>query len=113
MHIQQDGYETLVREIMAKSDRLQAFVGNRGEGGCFDPSTTTHLRRRAELCRLLYKRNIYEPAMMPAGKDMIYEPRDRQANSTQAANVYQIVRLIRKRPTCIYIERNLAEILYG
>ena len=112
MSVQHDSYEALVQEILAKSDRLRAFTAHNDEAIDLDIEMSSHLRRRSEIRRLLYERSISDAAGLRAGKDMVYNPRDRQASLSQATNVYQIVRLLRKRPFSIHMTRKLAAILH-
>jgi Protein of unknown function (DUF3638) len=109
--VQHDSYESLVQEILAKSDRIRAFTADEDEAIGFDIEIPSHLRRRGEIRRLLYKRGISDPGGLITGKDMVYKPRDRQASLPQATNVYQIVRLVRKHPFRIHMTRELAAIL--
>ena len=111
MSVQHDSYEGLVREILAKSDRLRAFTVDEDEGIDFDIEIPSHLRTRGEIRRLPYERGIADPGGLTAGKDMVYKPRDRQATFSQAINVYQIVRLVRKQPFRIHMTKDLADIL--
>jgi hypothetical protein len=112
MSVQHDSYETLVQEILAKSDRLRAFTAHNDEVIDFDIEIPSHLRRRSAIRRLLYERSISDPGELTTGKDMVYKPRDRQASLPQATNVYQIVKLIRKQPFSIHMTRELAAILH-
>jgi hypothetical protein len=105
MSVQHDSYESLVQEILAKSDRLRAFTAHNDEAIDFDIEIPSHLRRRSEIRRLLYERSISDSGGLTTGKDMVYKPRDRQATLPQATNVYQIVRLVRKQPFSIHMRR--------
>lgn len=111
MSIQHDSYEALVLKILAKSDRLRAFVPHNEDGINFDIQVPSHLRRRGEISRLVYERSISELDRLTTGKDMVYKSRDQQASLPHATNVYQIARLVRKRPFSIYLTRDLAAIL--
>ena len=111
--IQHDSYELLAQEILAKSDRLRAFaVQNIKDPNCY-LEVSSHLRRRGESRRVLYERSICNSGTPSTREDMIYEPRDRQANSIEATNVYQVVRLIRKQPFSFHMTRDLATILHS
>jgi len=112
MSVQHDKYETLIQQILAKSDRLRAFTAHNDEAIDFDIELPSHLRRRSEI-RRLYERSISDPGGLANGKDMVYKPRDRQASLPQATNVYQIARLVRKQPFSIHMRRKLAAILHG
>ena len=109
--VQHDSYESLAQEILAKSDRLRAFTADGDEAIDFDIEIPSHLRRRGEIRRLLYERGASNPGGSLTGEDMVYNPRDRQANSPQATNVYQTVGLIRKQPFRAHMKRKLAAIL--
>ena len=111
MSIQHDGYETLVLEILAKSDRLGAFAPHNEDGINFDIQVPSHLRRRGEIRRLVYERGSSESGRLTTGNDMVYKSRDRQASLPHATNVYQIVRLVCRRPFSIHLTRDLAAIL--
>ena len=109
--VQHDSYKSLTQEIIAKSDRLRAFTADENEVIDFDIEIPFHLRRRGEVRRLLYERGISDPGGLMNGRDMVYNPRDRQANLLQATNVYQTVRLIRKQTFRAYMTRDLAAVL--
>ncbi|KAF4631564.1 hypothetical protein G7Y89_g6567 [Cudoniella acicularis] len=109
--VQHDSYESLVQEILAKSDRLRAFTADEDEAIDFDSEIPSHLRRRGEIRRLLYERGISDPGGLVTRKDMVYKPRDRQTSLPQAINVYQTVGLVRKQPFCIHMTKELAAIL--
>lgn len=111
MNIQQDQYQALVQEILMKSAKLRAFTLNNKEAIDFSLDNRSHLRRRGEIRRLLYERSMSDPERMMTGNDMEYEPRDRQASSPQAINVYRTVKLIRQRPFKVHMEIDLAVIL--
>jgi Protein of unknown function (DUF3638) len=112
MSIQHDSYDALVQEILAKSERLRAFAPLKEETICFDNQIPNHLRRRGQIRRLVYERGSSDSGRLMTGKDMVYKPRDRHASLPQATNVYQIVRLARKRPFSIHMTRDLAAILH-
>jgi Protein of unknown function (DUF3638) len=115
MSVQHDSYETLLQEILAKSDRLGAFTAHNDEAIDFDETDVqvpSHLRRRGQIRRLLYERSFSDSGGLISGKDIIYKPRDREITLSQANNVYQIVRLVRKRPFTIHMTRKLAAILH-
>jgi len=113
MSIQHDSYEGLVEGILAKSDRLRAFTADEAKGIDFDIEISSHLRTRGENRRLLYERGISDRGGLNTRKDMVYTPRDRQTSLSQATNVYQIVRLVRKQPFRIHMTKELAAILQG
>lgn len=110
--VQHDSYEGLVQEILAKSDRLRAFTAREGEEIDFKIKISSHLRRRGEIRRRLYERGMSDPGGF-IESDIVYRPRDRKASLPQAANVYQIVGLFRKRPFRAYMSKELAAILQG
>ena len=109
--IQQDTYETLVQEILAKSDRLHVFAARNEEGVRVETEIPSHLRQRGQIRRLLYERNVVDSAKLPSEMDKVYKSRDRHVSLPQATNVYQITRLIRERPFRTQTTRNLASIL--
>jgi hypothetical protein len=109
--IQHDSYETVVQNILAKSDRLRAFTVQHDKAIDIDIEFPSHLRRRGEIHRLLYERNISDPEELTTKEGTVYKPRDRQASLPQATNVYQIVRLILKQPFSIHMKRKLPAIL--
>ncbi|RYP29500.1 hypothetical protein DL767_006690 [Monosporascus sp. MG133] len=101
--IQHDGYESLVRDIMEKSNRLNKFASVTAKD--FLIKGPTHLRRRGETHRRLYER----PTLDTAGQitpDMVYVPRDRKATA-KAANVYGIARLILTHCSSLYMDTTL------
>ncbi|KAH0566486.1 hypothetical protein GP486_000104 [Trichoglossum hirsutum] len=112
MSIQHDSYEPLVRDVLEKSDRLRAFSLHNKERTEYEAQILPHLRKRGEIRRLLYERDSSGPGGSTTQHDVVYQPRDRNANLPQASNVYQIVRLIRKRPFSIHMKRDLVAILH-
>ncbi|RYP58023.1 hypothetical protein DL771_011363 [Monosporascus sp. 5C6A] len=105
--IQHDGYESLVRDIMEKSNRLNKFASVTAKD--FLIRGPTHLRRRGEMHRRLYER----PTLDTAGQitpDMVYVPRDRKATA-KAANVYGIARLILTHCSSLYMDTTLMSML--
>jgi hypothetical protein len=111
MSIQHDSYEGLIQEILTKSERLQAFNTNEDKGINLSIDIPSHLQRRGELRRRLYERSISDLGRLVIEKDKVYKPRDRLVNLPQATNVYQIVRVFRKQPFRIQINKELAAIL--
>ena len=112
-YIQQDSYEALVQELLEKSERLRAFVTHDTEATKNTIEDSSHLRKRGEICRLLYERNHDDSDKPMNGKDVIYRPRDREVNLAQAANVYKIVQLIRRKSFSVHMKRGLPDILHG
>ncbi|KAM3084368.1 hypothetical protein ACMFMG_001526 [Clarireedia jacksonii] len=110
-NIQHDSYESIIQEILAKSDRLRAFTAHNEEAINFDIQASSHLRKRSETRRRLYERSITDIGESTTRKDMVYKPRDQQANLPQATNVHQIVELIRRHPFEIHTSRELPDIL--
>lgn len=112
MNIQHDSYEEIVNEIVAKSNRIRAFVTtDEKEAPCSDIETPLHLRRRGNFQRLLYERESSDSVEMITAKDMVYNSRDRQASLPQATKVYQTVQLLRKQPFHTHVEKKLVTIL--
>ena len=112
MSVQHDSYEALIQEILAKSDRLRAFAASNEEAIDLETEISSHLRRRSEIRRLLYERDIPDPDASVTQQDRVYNPRDRQASLPQATNVYQIVSLIRKQPFTVHMTNELAAVLH-
>ncbi|OCK76192.1 hypothetical protein K432DRAFT_428888 [Lepidopterella palustris CBS 459.81] len=111
MNIQHDSYEAFAQEILTKSNRLQSFAQYHEEAMEFKTEIPSHLQTRGQIRRLVYERGSSDSDRLTTGKDTDYKPRDRQASLPQATNVYQIVRLVRKRPFSISMTRDLAAIL--
>ena len=111
MSVQNDSYETLAQEILAKSDRIGAFNAHTDEAIDFDVEISSHLRRRGQIRRLLYERSVSDSDGLNTVEDVIYKPRDREITLSQANNVYQIVRLVRKQPFNLHMTRKLAAVL--
>ncbi|XXH02381.1 hypothetical protein Hte_008756 [Hypoxylon texense] len=88
--IQHDGFASVVRDIVTKSNQVNEFASDASKPiACED---FTHLRRRGEMHRRLYECPAVDTAntIMP---DIVYHPRDRRASS-RAAHVYEVARLI-------------------
>ncbi|KAK7749315.1 hypothetical protein SLS62_008284 [Diatrype stigma] len=101
--VQHDRYESLVRDIVEKSNRLNKFASSTAKA--FETKPPSHLRARGESQRKLYER----PTVDQPGKvtmDGVYIPRDRRATSL-AVNVYQTARLVSKRYHSIHQNINL------
>jgi hypothetical protein len=111
MSIQHDSYDIIVQSILRKSDNLQVFAQNNEEALKLDIRTPSHLQIRGEVGRHLYECTAFDAGRPTTRTDTVYEPRDRMANSSQAVNVYQIVRLVRREPFSIYMRRDLSSIL--
>lgn len=105
--IQHDGYESLTRDIMERSNRLNKFVDLAGKD--FDIRKPTHLRYRGELHRRLYERPALD-AVDQVTEDQIYIPRDRKV-TPKAANVYRIARLILGRCSTLHMNTTLQSVL--
>ena len=110
--IQHDSYETIIQELLVKSERLRAFETRDTEAMDLNMDAPSHLRKRSETRRRLYERSIYDLDKSTIKEDLSYTPRDRQANLAQASNVYQIVRLLRQRPFSIYMKKDLVTTLH-
>ncbi|KAF7944017.1 hypothetical protein EAE96_010427 [Botrytis aclada] len=110
-NIQHESYETLIQEILAKSDRLRAFTAHNNEAVDLDIPAPSHLRKRSGARRRLYERIITDVDELTTKEDMVYKPRDQQTNLPQATNVYQIVELICKHPFKIHMIRELPDVL--
>ncbi|KAF2797566.1 hypothetical protein K505DRAFT_358267 [Melanomma pulvis-pyrius CBS 109.77] len=110
MTIQHDAYESLVQEILGKSEQLSVFSPNNEQDVQVDTYTLTHLRKRGIAQRRLYERSVLD-TNDEAGGDKVYKSRGQQANSTQAGKVYRIVKLLQTQPFKIYTTRELSVIL--
>jgi hypothetical protein len=111
MNIQHDSYKPLVKEILAKSDRLRAFSALNREATTFDIESPPHLRKRSQGRRYLYERSKANKDEPTVWNDIVYNSRDRQANSQQAINVFEIVKLFRNTHFRIKIQNSLPHIL--
>ncbi|KAJ2891475.1 uncharacterized protein MKZ38_000327 [Zalerion maritima] len=103
--IQHDVLESIVEQILNKSDRLEAFASNRDDE--VSTRSPSHLRKRGESQRLLYERGGSDWEGSLTCRDVRYESRCRDLSLSQAANVCQIVGLIRKRPFKIHVKRGI------
>ncbi|KAI1778973.1 hypothetical protein F4818DRAFT_455215 [Hypoxylon cercidicola] len=88
--IQHDGFASVIRDIINKSNRLNEFAN--GTANSLPCGERTQLHCRGEMHRRLYERPMVDTAD-PTAPDVVYHPRDREASS-KAANVYEVVRLI-------------------
>ncbi len=111
IHIQHNGYAKHVQNILLKSEQLQVLSLGKDEMMGLDHRSQSFLQNRGELQRCMYKRDSPEVAGSVAPKDLVYEPRDRYADSDQATNVYQTARLLQEEPFNLYTTRTLASIL--
>jgi hypothetical protein len=110
MTIQHDAYESLVQDILSKSERLRVFAPNNEEDIRVGTYTTTHLRKRGIAQRRLYERSILD-RKEETGGDKVYKSRGQHANSAQAGKVYHIARLLQTQPFSIHTTRELSAIL--
>ncbi|KAI0444448.1 hypothetical protein F4803DRAFT_249140 [Xylaria telfairii] len=103
--IQCDGYKPLIEAIKQKSNNLEVFATGSG----FDISETDHLCHRGRA-----QRNIYDPLLDVESNEGIveafYTPRDRRSGA-EAAQVYQISRVILSRCLQFYMGTTLKDIL--
>ncbi|KAK6605240.1 hypothetical protein H4I95_05046 [Botrytis cinerea] len=108
--VQHDSFESLVQEILAKSDQLRCFTTDQDTPINFETDCPLQLRKRGEIQRLRYERSVSYLGNSTTA-DMMYESRDRHANLHQANNVYQIAGLFHKQTFRIHLTRKLADIL--
>ncbi|TGJ78854.1 hypothetical protein E0Z10_g9910 [Xylaria hypoxylon] len=103
--IQCDGYRQAIEAIKAKSNNLQVFTTDSG----FELRETNHLCRRGGA-----QRQIYDPFLDVEASyefvDAVYFPRDRQYG-VEAAQVYQIARVVLSRCSIFHMGRTLRSIL--
>ncbi|KAI0192647.1 hypothetical protein EV127DRAFT_362474 [Xylaria flabelliformis] len=103
--IQCDGYRPLLEAIKEKSNNLQVFTPGPG----FGLIETSHLCRRGRA-----QRQIFDPFLdIEIGQGVTetsYAPRDRRS-SPEAAQVYQIARVIISRCSQFYMGMTLRDIL--
>lgn len=134
--IQHERLETLARDLLRKSHRLQPFSENTPHVEVVE--VASHLRRRAEIIRSVYDpSSIHPPSLNPSIKhasngnspngqaqtpqyyqaqsmrDKFYAARDHGIDSAMAINVKHIVKAIFKRPFNISKRINLRSILIG
>lgn len=88
--IQHDGFASVVRDIISKSNQVNEFASDASKPIACEELTP--LRRRGETHRRLYERPAVDTAS-PTVPDVVYHPRDRRVSS-RAAHVYEVVRLI-------------------
>ncbi|CZT52840.1 uncharacterized protein RSE6_14221 [Rhynchosporium secalis] len=110
--IQHESYGPLVRGILAKSNRLQAFNTAHGDAPTqLDADEVSDLQKRAEIRRRLYERENSDLPSPAQGEDSVYTSRDREFSLSQATNVYRIAKLLIKQPFSIHQTSNLSAIL--
>ncbi|KAH6856123.1 hypothetical protein B0I37DRAFT_317555 [Chaetomium sp. MPI-CAGE-AT-0009] len=112
MTIQHESYESVVMGILKKSEQLRAFAENNSEGLDVAAGPSSWLRRRAETHRLSYERSISPPPdPIPARKDTMYQPRDRETTLPAATHVYQVTRLLHHNIRKFHVARPLKTVL--
>ncbi|GAB1319238.1 ubiquitinyl hydrolase 1 [Madurella fahalii] len=112
MTIQHESYEPVVSSILKKSEQLRDFSENQNEIRGPEDRESSPLSHRAEAQRLSYERDIArrsDPIL--ARKQDIYRPRDREATSTEAVNVYQITKAFHQRSRGIHMAKPLKTVL--
>ena len=103
--IQHDCIEPLVQNILSRSNRLKAFnLGNKEKP---EAMFMCHLRRRANIRRLIYE------CGRTSGDDKTYESRDRTLSMPQAVNAFQITKVLLRQPFRMHAEKDLRKILEG
>lgn len=98
MAIQHDCYSRLVGDILSKSNRLQVFHTRQRSAESSAEDVHHSLRERAVMRRSLYERCLTDRAVKQKEKIVAYESRDRHGGSISGTNVYQIVKLLHRRP---------------
>ncbi|ROW07311.1 hypothetical protein VMCG_03763 [Cytospora schulzeri] len=114
--VQHERFETLARNLLRKSHRLQPFVRNTLEVEEVEPPS--HLRSRGEIHRSLYEPHTLHPVrVQPSGLDSTldrgHDSRDLNMNSEVALNVVQIAQTVFRRPFHLRGKRALQDILHG
>ncbi|ROV95602.1 hypothetical protein VSDG_05251 [Cytospora chrysosperma] len=116
--VQHERFETLARDLLRKSHRLQPFFSNTPD--VEELETASHLRRRGEIRRSLYEPHSLQPPFVlpsPAGlistSDQAYHSRDQDVNSEKALSVIQIAKSIFRRPFHLNGKKNLRGMLHG
>ncbi|KUI56442.1 hypothetical protein VP1G_03790 [Cytospora mali] len=114
--VQHDRFETLARDLLRKSHRLQPFVRNTLEVEEVEPPS--HLRRRGEILRSLYEPRSLHPlcVQLPSANstfDRAYQSRDQHVNFQEALNVIRITKCVFRRPFSLSGKTNLQEMLRG
>jgi hypothetical protein len=110
MTVQHDAYESLVQDILSKSERLRVFAPNNENDTLVDAYTQSHLRKRGNAQRRLYARSILDTTE-DASEDRVYNSRGQETNSAQAHKIYHIARLLQTQPFSIHTTRDLFAIL--
>ncbi|RFU32830.1 hypothetical protein B7463_g3489, partial [Scytalidium lignicola] len=110
MSIQHESYDTVIQEILDKSDRLRVFTSQYERKVDFNMKAPSHLRRRAQIRKALYERDSSLIKLLVA-RQIVYNSRDRQVTLPQATNVFQIVKLVHEQPFKINMNKKLATIL--
>ncbi|KAI0849370.1 hypothetical protein F5Y00DRAFT_261507 [Daldinia vernicosa] len=105
--IQHDGFESLVQDIITKSNQLNKFAGVVTTD--IDPEETTHLRNRGKMQRELYERPTLDTDSQ-VYQDTIYIPRDRRKTS-KAIHVYETARHILTGSSSLQMRTTLKTLL--
>ncbi|KUI72508.1 hypothetical protein VM1G_07810 [Cytospora mali] len=114
--VQHERFETLARDLLRKSQRLQPFVRNTLEVEEVEPPS--HLRRRGEILRSLYEPWSLQPLCIQLSRtnstfDRAYQSRDQHVNFEEALNVIQITKSVFRRPFVLNGNTNLEGMLRG
>lgn len=114
--VQHERFETLARNLLRKSHRLQPFFSN--TLGVEDVEPPSHLRIRGEIRRSWYEpHNLHPPSVksssLTSTLDRGYHSRDQNANSEVAFNVIQILETIFRSPFHLRGKRTLQAMLHG
>ncbi|KAI1654401.1 hypothetical protein F4813DRAFT_370697 [Daldinia decipiens] len=105
--IQHDGFESLVLDIILKSNQLNKFA--RIATTDSDPEEVTHLRNRGKMQRQLYECPTLDTAIQ-VYQDTIYIPRDRRKTS-KADHVYEIARHVLTGSSSLQMRTTLKTLL--
>lgn len=114
--VQHERFETLARDLLRKSHRLQPFFHNTLE--VEEVELPSHLRSRGEIHRSLYEPHIIHPSRVQSSGlnstlDRVYHSRDQSENSEEAIHVIQVAETIFRRPFHLTGKTTLQEMLHG
>ena len=110
MTIQHDAFESLVENILCKSERLRVFAPNNGEDFRVKMSNPTHLQKRGIMQRCLYERSMLN-FNDKTGGDTVYTSRGQQADSVHASKVFDIAKSLHTQTFNMRNARKLSQIL--
>ncbi|KAK3947939.1 hypothetical protein QBC32DRAFT_382607 [Pseudoneurospora amorphoporcata] len=110
-YAQHDGYDAIVRSIIAKSNRLSSFHNNTSTPPSCSSVYISHLRERGLLRQSLYETSSYSLSTLTGQGDELYRSRDWDMTSQRCSNVFRIVRQVTENMFKFDRTKRLLEIL--